>query len=175
MGEKVPLRQLQAKLKERIREDRKLIQAAALDTAAWGIQRAVALTDADGLVDRGQYKAAWKFGKTARSAYIANNSPIAGVIEHGRRPGAKPPPLGPILAWVRRHRLGAQFGHGTGKRLKTGALRGQKAREMQIARAIQIAIGKRGLRPHFILRRVMAEAGPRFKAAATAALRNRHL
>lgn len=44
--------------------------------------------------------------KRGKSPQLRNDTPYAGVIEHGRRPNRPGPPLAPIVDWVRRKMLG---------------------------------------------------------------------
>lgn len=125
---KVDRRNLGNVLKAHFKARQDELKAAALTTCHRGVAEGVRLTDAAGLVDQGAYKRGWHV--TADPA-VTNDSPIAGVIEHGRRPMRPGPPLQPILEWARR------------KGIPEGA-----------AWAIREAIHRRGLRPHFLMRKV---------------------
>jgi hypothetical protein len=128
--------QLEAALRKRFREDIRLIEKAALDTAMWGEQRAVKLTDQAGLVDEGAYRRGWRFRRVRGGAELGNSVPYAPVIEHGRRPG---PPYAPILAWVRR------------KLVANGQVAPDDA--ASVAFAIRASIHKKGSPPRKILAR----------------------
>jgi hypothetical protein len=52
--------------------------------------------------DRGGYTRAWKASVEGRSLTIYNQAPYAAVIEHGRRPGGRMPPVKALVPWVRR-------------------------------------------------------------------------
>lgn len=61
------------------------------------------------IADTGRYIRGWQMKETAdasaaggRRFEIYNDTPYAAVIEHGRRPGAKRPPIAPIQAWAGR-------------------------------------------------------------------------
>jgi hypothetical protein len=56
-------------------------------------------------VDTGQYLRAWKTRPTESGVAIVNDAPYAAIIELGRRPGAKMPPVQAIQTWAQR-RLG---------------------------------------------------------------------
>jgi hypothetical protein len=87
------------------------------------------------------------------------DSPVAGIVEVGSRPHWAP--LGPILAWVRRHRMA--FGLKRPRIIRMGhfqrALRGvgfavttPDLEAIRVARAIQASIAKNGTRPRWFVR-----------------------
>ena len=96
-----------------------------------------------GAFNTGQYRAAWRWSKLpGGGATIFNGKKYAGIIEDGRRAGAKPPPRAVIAKWAQR---------------KLGLTRKQaEAAAFPIARAI----AKRGLRP----RRVVASVASKLEA-----------
>lgn len=96
-------------------------------------------------VDRGGYKRAFRFEDIPGGATAYNFSPYASIIEHGRRPGAKGPPLQVIIAWLARKRIAK----GTGSR--NFATESQYARLRSIAYVIARAIKRRGLPALLIL------------------------
>lgn len=59
-----------------------------------------------GAVNSGNYRQAWKSSVDTRSGeqglLVANTSPYAGVIEYGRRKGARQPSTEPIARWAQR-------------------------------------------------------------------------
>lgn len=57
-----------------------------------------------GAVDTRHYLRGWKAQRTNSGAVIFNDTPYAGVIELGRRPGARPPPSKMLMPWLR-HKL----------------------------------------------------------------------
>lgn len=113
------------------------LRAAAVEAVARGEAEAVRLTNADGLVDQGLYKASWKHRATLTGGELRNDAPYAGVIEFGRRPGAPGPPYAPILEWVNR------------KLVANGEVEPEEAED--VARAIQFSIHRNGSPPHFIM------------------------
>lgn len=106
---RVGLDQWGVELRKRLRADVQLAELAARNVAAAGVGIAVQITQNDGVVDRGQYVGAWRSRGIRGGAELRNDSPHAAVIEYGRRPGAPGPPIGPILAWVRRKIAGGQM------------------------------------------------------------------
>lgn len=89
-------------------------------------------------VDRGGYRQSFKFDDTHDGAVAYNFAPYAPIIEYGRRPGQKAPPLEVIVAWVLRKGIA-----GKGK----NALRAARG----IAYAIARQIKRRGLPALMIL------------------------
>ena len=103
-----------------------------------------------GAVNTGAYRRAWKVEPTADGIHIYSLSPYAGVIEYGRRPGARMPPSYPedvIARWAQR-KLGLPY-----KRAKA------------VSFLIRRAIARRGLAPRRVL------TSPNTVAFLSAALR----
>lgn len=150
-------RTLDSALRQLIKDKTKELQVDALQVVQRGVHHAVALTDADRIADQGTYRRAWAAKKIQGGAELRNDAPHAGVIEYGRRPGARRPPLEPILAWVRR-RFTADAIRERVLRMG-GTLRDVPrkkdipAEQRMIALKIAAKIGKRGLKPHFVMRR----------------------
>lgn len=140
-------------LRRKLDKDVRNIQRAALTTAMRVQAEAIAITNREGLVDQGIYKRAFRVVRTFKGAELRNDAPHAATIEYGRRPGATPPPLGPILGWVRR-KLNVKPGEAFG-----------------VALAIQKSIGRRGLPPHGIFRRARRRAALWYAEAAADAWR----
>jgi hypothetical protein len=92
-------------IKRYARERRKQIKAAALDVAHEGVAEGVLLADALGVMDRGHYKLGFKARATRNGAELRNDAPHAAVIEYGRRPGSRMPPVEAIRGWARRKGL----------------------------------------------------------------------
>jgi len=90
-------------------------------------------TGTGGAVNSGHFRRAWNASALPDGAELFNDAPYAGVIEGGRRPGTRFPPVEAIARWVQR-RLGLSESDA-------------KAAAYVIARAIS----KRGLRGRKIL------------------------
>jgi hypothetical protein len=80
-------------------------KAGLLSAAFRGRVRAVWYTGRRHKVDTGRFRNAWKASPLKNGAMLSNDTPYAAVIEAGRRPGARMPPLGPIEAWARRKKI----------------------------------------------------------------------
>lgn len=102
-------------------------------------------------VDRGTYRRSFKFEDTKDGAVAYNFAPYAPVIEFGRRPGMKAPPLAAIMAWIERKGIGRQMGpkqRGPGGR---SAVLRRKAQVRGLAYVIARQIKRRGLPALLIL------------------------
>lgn len=86
-----------------------------------------------GAVDTGEFLRSWGTSCDEDSAAIFNRAPYAGVVEGGRRPGARQPPSKPLAKWAQR-RLGLSEKEAAG-----------------VGFVIARAIGKRGLKGRHIL------------------------
>lgn len=86
-----------------------------------------------GAVNTGAYKRAWKWGQLPDGVMVYNQMPYAGVIEGGRRKGARMPPKDAIARWAQR-------------KLSLSEHDAKRA-AFAIARAIQ----KKGLRPRHVM------------------------
>lgn len=62
-------------------------------------ERTVAL----GVWDRGKMYRGWRSKAEPKKLAVFNTEPHAVYVEHGRRAGARMPPVTPILMWVYRH------------------------------------------------------------------------
>lgn len=58
--------------------------------------------DQAGVFDRGGFRRSWQALPTERGATLRNNAPYAGVVEEGRRPGSRMPPLRVVQRWAAR-------------------------------------------------------------------------
>ena len=96
-----------------------------------------------GAVDTGGYKLRWRFRLTKTGGAVYNDHPAADVIERGRRPGSRPPPVNAIKQWAKR-------------RIGLSEAEAEKAKW-----PISMAIAKRGL----VGRRVLTN--PSTKASIT--------
>ena len=61
-----------------------------------------------GAVNTGGFRMRWRVMNIEGGSRVLNDHPAAPVIDGGRRPGSRPPPLAPIVAWLQR-RLGMGF------------------------------------------------------------------
>jgi hypothetical protein len=116
-------------------------------------------------VDRGLYRRSWRTQDTPTGCTLYSDSPYAAIIELGRRPGGRLPPVSLIADWVMRKGLARLNGpqeevhgptqRGVGRAAFTRRYRAssERARAMSIAWLIARAIGKRGQKGHFILKR----------------------
>jgi len=68
------------------------------------------------------------------------------VLEEGRRPGQKPPPVAAIAGWVHRKHLAGVYSVKTRRRLKGKAT--QDKQDLAAAFVIARSIGKKGTKPH---------------------------
>jgi hypothetical protein len=103
-------------------------------------------TDQKKALNYGVYKAAWKFDRLPDGACIFNGMPYAGIIERGRRPGARFPPKEAIVRWIQR-----KFGKSE-----------KQARAM--AFVVRRAIARRGLKPRLVLGDSMRTITKQFRA-----------
>ena len=85
-------------------------------------------------------------GNNNNLSLIITAAPYLGVVDKGRRKGAKPPPLSPILKWVQMR--GIVF---TNK--KNGHILTQK----QTANVIRYGVSKNGIKPTNILEKTMVK------------------
>lgn len=124
-------------------------------------------------VDRGTYRRSFSCDDIPGGVVFYNFAPHAAIIEEGRRPGAKMPPLQMIFDWVKRKRIGAKV-HGpvqefVGPQQKGRRMSGRKAAVMNAQRwaALQIArkIAARGLPAHKIVSRTHEKLMPLVETA----------
>lgn len=59
-------------------------------------------TAAAGVFNLGGYRRGWKFSIQDGALWVFNDAPYSGVIEEGRRRGARMPPPDVIMKWARR-------------------------------------------------------------------------
>lgn len=147
------------KLGKRAEQRREQIVEEALVIANRGVFEGAETAERLGVVDRRTYIARFRAVPLRKGAQLHNDAPHAATIEYGRRPGAPPPPIGPILGWVRRKGIGLPVKGGAKARYAA-----QRAAAFLIARAI----GRRGLPAHAIFRKHLR---PKLVAWWRAALR----
>lgn len=104
-------------------------------------------------VDRGTYRRSFVTEDLPTGAAFYNYAPHAAIIENGRRPGARMPPVLALALWV--FRKGIVKG---GRAKMVSEERWQEARS--IAFAIARAIQKRGLPAHAVMARINARLQP---------------
>lgn len=113
-------------------------------------------------VDRGTYRRSFRADDLPQGAALYNYAPHAGVIEDGRRAGARQPPVEVIEAWLRRKLRVA---------IKEGQVGPMSPRAWRSAAfVIARAIGRRGLPAHRILARVNSRLQPLVLDAVNRAL-----
>lgn len=114
-------------------------------------------------VDRGTYRRSLHVEDIPNGATMYNSAPHAGVIELGRRPGQRPPPLQAIIAWVFRKGLVKSSS-------RSFASNRQYAAARALAYVIARSIGRRGLPAHRILALASAELDKVVQREVTTAL-----
>lgn len=70
------------------------------NAAAYGRTKAMQLSRAIGFRASGTYERGFVVVATPTGAILANSAEHAGVVELGRRPGRRPPPVAVILLWM---------------------------------------------------------------------------
>jgi hypothetical protein len=81
---------------------KKAIVRGALSGALLSVVYMQKRTADEGIFDRGGYRRGWKARATANGAILMNDAPYSPIIEDGRRPGARRPPLPVIERWAKR-------------------------------------------------------------------------
>lgn len=133
----------------------KAVNAGLLSTALRARVIMVQETQEKRVMNIGTYQRGWKADvlKTERAVKVYNLTPYAGVIEKGRRAGARQPPSEPLARWAQR-KLGLPY-----KRARSvGFL---------IARAIK----RRGIPGKFVLRDAIPKLEAAFETEMTRELR----
>lgn len=147
-------RDLPAALRWHFDQDQKSLRLAATEVCHRGVAEAVRLAKEEDVVDRAEYIRGFRVESSALGdPVLVNSAPHAVYVENGRRPGAPMPPHDPIAGWARR-KLGIT----------------DAGRVFLIRRAI----GRRGIRPKFIHRRVTALMLRWYRAAVTYRLARRN-
>lgn len=136
MEESVTIEQLPNWVSLRIRNVGRASLRACYAAALRGrtiIMETIAATTPYPPVDRGSFRASFRAAREPDGASLYSDAPHAAFIEYGCRPHW--PPLAPILAWVKRKKLA----------------KGSEA--YGVARAIQVAIARRGMAPRKVVAR----------------------
>ncbi|HYD02629.1 MAG TPA: hypothetical protein VEB22_15485 [Phycisphaerales bacterium] len=139
--------QFGAALTDVLERRRAQAEVAALDAAHRAVRYAVELTDTEEIVDQGTYRRGFQARKIAGGAEYGNDAPHAGVVEHGRRPGAPGPSAKHLEGWVRRK------------------LTVKPSEARRVAFLVARAIHERGLPPKAIMRRTWARVPDFFREA----------
>lgn len=95
--------------------------------AAYGRTKAMQLSRAIGFRASGTYERSFIVGVIVNGARLTNTAEHAGIIEWGRRPGRRPPPVGVILQWM--------MEKGMIPKMPGGSQRSFVARSMKIMRS----------------------------------------
>lgn len=148
MGIKIGIGELPQVLSRKFDAVKKAAVESVTNTAELGVAMSVHQTSSKakpggkgvGAVDRGLFKNSWHHRTFPDRAEIFNNAPYAAVIEFGSRPHT--PPLGPLIAWVRR------------KRKDLGI---EEADVFRVAKAIQRKIAREGTAPMFIAKDLLPD------------------
>lgn len=134
-------------------------------------------------VNTANYRRGWQARDLDTGAVIYNDVPYAAIIEGGRRPGARMPPVQIILDWVRKKRIGNTFigpiqpthgprpSKGQGRRL-TARQDTVERQQWWISLQIARAIAKRGIRGRHIMTKTKTRLDPIVQEAVLAALRS---
>lgn len=144
------------------KERRKEAKEVAFDVALRGVHEGANVSEALHIVDRRTYIQRFRAVRTKTGAELQNDAPHAATIEFGRRPGATPPPMKVILAWLKRKgirsadlenkRVGRRKKK-SGKGLTKGRKQGRTKALESLAFMIAKAIGRRGQPAHAVFRR----------------------
>lgn len=145
------------------------LEAAAVKgmrSAALYLNRTVVLeisqTEPRPAVDTGELRNSVNVTMVPDGAIVSVDAPHAGVIEYGRRPGGRQPPLQPLIDWVLRHP----------ELLKDGMKAQRAALKRQTARAAKVvgkAYARRAARAQGIPGREVAARGVAFVIARSIA------
>lgn len=129
------------------RQTRTVLKVAARSAAAKGIELMRERTRSvihpwwgtAGVIDTQRYLNGWKVQAHGGGFALFNDTPYSEVIEFGRRPGARPPPVSALIPWVQRKLMSA----GPSRNSK-GRFINKMAQARSIAFLVARAIGKRG-------------------------------
>lgn len=107
-------------------------------------------------VDRGTSRRQFHVANLSNGAVIYDSAAHFPILEEGRRPGARMPPVKAIYEWVRRKQIGATL---------VGGAKSVEAQQKSIAYLIARKIAERGLKAHHFFRRLEQELTPQVEAA----------
>lgn len=105
-------------------------------------------------INTGQYIRAWQAKPLGDGAVLFNDNPVASIIERGRRPGSRMPPIDKIAEWLEQKMRG---------QVKNRRDRAKQARGL--AFVVARAIAKRGLPAHRIMARTKRLLDPLVRKA----------
>lgn len=96
----VDSRNLSRVLQDHFASKQALLRKVAADTAQRGWAEALNITDTEEIVASQLYRDGFKVVPQPQGAALVNDAPHALIVEWGRRPGARWPPVDAIRAWV---------------------------------------------------------------------------
>lgn len=103
-------------------------------------------------VNFGKLKGSIRAEKKNKLSYeVGTNTGYGLYVEFGRKPGT-PPPIAPILDWVKKKKIAGTYSIKTKQRSRAGGKKAVASQNMGVAKAIQKSIGKKGTQPHPFLR-----------------------
>jgi hypothetical protein len=109
-------------------------------------------------VDRGTYRRMWQARDIDEGVMVFNPTPYAAVIEHGRRPGGRQPPIKPLQSWVLRKGL-------------VKSIKGKGNRE-KAAKGIAFAIARKIAKDGQPARHILAKAVMRWMPLLRASIKD---
>ena len=148
-------------LRARLKDDVEVARLATVDVAYVGLEKAEARTDDLNFEYTGAYRTSWEVQRTKTGAKLVNLAPYAKVIEWGRRPGAKAPPVEVIREWVRQ------------KLVPAGKVDDNEAEIKSAAFLIGRAIKRRGIPAKLVLATADLDMRLVFRATLRKRLRKR--
>jgi len=131
----------------------------AIKTANKMMRDAEETVSREGIIASAEYGTSFCVVRLPDGAALINAAPHATYVEYGRRPGSRPPPMQAILRWIKLKGIGT----------------GDPAKDRNSAFLIAKKIGRDGIRPQWVMRRVAKRWIPQYKAAVLAALRQQSL
>lgn len=132
----------------------KAIQTTVMTTGLRLIQEEIAIAKPRPPVDTGTYRRGWQAAKIENGAELYNAVKYAGVIEHGRRQGARRPPAKALIPWVLRKGLVQKVMQEQAVKRANRPRRRRRKRAHTAVRKMQIAKGLA-----FVIARKIGEKG----------------